>query len=166
MASYSKKFKGYIRLNDLKKKIFVHDKISDAIPYKTLYYSNDWGFCLSKNDYKKFFNNPNEIFYVNINTKFIKGKMNYGEFYIKGESKREILFSTYICHPNLANNELSGPVLASKLIKYFKNKKLRYSVRFLFLPETIGPIAYLNKNYLSLKKFFSRFYSYLLVWAW
>lgn len=154
LASYSKNFKGKIKFKDLKKKLFVHNKLPNAIPYKTLYYSNDWGFCLSKNDYKKFFNDPDELFYVNINTKFFKGKMNYGEFLIKGQSNREILFSTYICHPNMANNELSGPVLASQLMKHFKKKKIKYSIRFLFLPETIGPIAYLNKYYLRLKKNF------------
>ena len=73
--------------------------------------------------------------------------MNYGEVYLKGKSKRELIFSTYICHPNMANNELSGPVLSSMLIKHFKKRKLNYSMRFLFLPETIGSIAYLNKYY-------------------
>ena len=80
--------------------------------------------------------------------------MNYGEVLLRGQSKREIIFSTYICHPNLANNELSGPVLASELIKKLKKKRIRYSFRFLFLTETIGAIAYINKNYDNLKKNF------------
>ena len=80
--------------------------------------------------------------------------MNYAELYLKGKSKREIILSTYICHPNLANNELFGQILAIKLINKFKKINLRYSIRFLFLPETIGSIAYLNKNHGYLKKNF------------
>ena len=82
--------------------------------------------------------------------------MNYGEYYIKGKNKKEIIFSSYICHPQMANNELSGPVVLSGLIneikKYLGNKKPNFSYRFLFLPETIGSIAYIHKNISNLKK--------------
>lgn len=154
LPSHSNSFEGYLNAKDLKKNLFVDKKLPNAIPYKTFYYNKEWGFCISKNQLDQYFKNPKEKFYVKIDTKFKKGIMNYGEFLIKGESQREILFSTYICHPNMANNELSGPVLASKLIKFFKKKRLRYSMRFLFIPETIGAIAYLNKNYSAIKKNF------------
>jgi len=72
--------------------------------------------------------------------------MTYGEAFIKGESDSEILFSTYICHPSLANNELSGPLVTSFIYKLLQGKKLRYSYRFLFLPETIGAIYYLSEH--------------------
>ena len=78
--------------------------------------------------------------------------MHYGEFFIKGNSKKEILISTYICHPSMANNELSGPVVALALISYFSKLNNKYSMRFLFLPETIGVISYLSKNLNNLKK--------------
>ena len=79
-----------------------------------------------------------------------------GEYFIKGESPQEILISTYICHPSLANDNLSGILVALNLVKHFKKiKNLKKSLRFVFLPETIGSIAYLNKNLNLLKKIFS-----------
>ena len=97
-------------------------------------------------------------YFVEIETIKKNGKMNYGEYYIKGKNKKEIIFSSYICHPQMANNELSGPVVLSGLIneikKYLGNKKPNFSYRFLFLPETIGSIAYIHKNISNLKKMF------------
>tara|TARA_Y200000002_G_scaffold380994_1_gene393812 strand:+ start:220 stop:1467 length:1248 start_codon:yes stop_codon:yes gene_type:complete len=154
VASYSIPFKGYLNCKELKKKLFTKKNSYDAIPYKTLYYSNDWGFCVSKKQLKNFFKDSNERFFICIDSSFKKGKMDYGEVLLRGRSKREIIFSTYICHPNLANNELSGPVLASELINKLKKKRLRYTLRFLFLTETVGAIAYINKNFDDLKKNF------------
>ena len=82
------------------------------------------------------------------NSKFKKGFLNCAEIYLPGKSKKEILFSTYICHPSMANNELSGPILSIFLSKWLKNLKNRkWSYRFIFVPETIGSIAYLSKNF-------------------
>ena len=93
-------------------------------------------------------------FIVKINSNFNnRGKLHYGELLIKGKSKREILIHTYICHPRLANNEISGPTVTSYLANYFLKKKNNYSLRFVFLPETIGAIAYIHKNYEYLKKY-------------
>ena len=78
--------------------------------------------------------------------------MTYGEVFLKGKSKKEILFSTYLCHPSLANNELSGPILATLIYKWLVKKKRYYSYRIIFIPETIGSIAYINKNLQNLKK--------------
>ena len=90
---------------------------------------------------------------VVIDSSFKKGVMDYGEIVLKGKSKKEILFSSYICHPSMANNELSGPVINTALIHYVNNLKNRkYSYRFVFVPETIGSIAYINKNLKKLKK--------------
>ena len=72
--------------------------------------------------------------------------------FFKGKIKKEILISTYICHPSMANNELSGPIVSMSLLNYFMKKKLNYSMRFIFIPETIGSIAYINKNFKNLKK--------------
>ena len=77
--------------------------------------------------------------------------MHYGEIIIKGKSKQEILLSTYICHPSMANNELSGPIVMMALIKSFQKKKNNKTLRIIFIPETIGSISYISKNYLDLK---------------
>ena len=102
------------------------------------------------NNFKKLSNGE---YVVHINSKFKKGNLNYGELVLKGKSKKEILFSTYLCHPSLANNEISGPCVNTFLTKYLQKIKNRhYTYRFIFVPETIGSIAYINKNLLNLKK--------------
>ena len=128
-----------------------HKKQPDAIPYVTSYYKKDWGFCLTYKQLKKMDNKKKyEIF---INSKLKKGFLNCAEIYLPGRSKKEILFSTYICHPSMANNELSGPILSIFLSQWLKSKKNRkWSYRFIFVPETIGSIAYLSKNFQKLKK--------------
>lgn len=152
----SESFKGYISKKKLIKKIFTLKDSPNAIPYITSYYSkNFWGVCMKYKDVQKLKDNK---YFVDIDTKKINGKMNYGEYFIKGKSRSEIVFSTYICHPQMANNELSGPVVTGLLInrieKYLKkNKKLNFSYRFLFLPETIGSIAYISSNFQKLKKY-------------
>jgi aminopeptidase-like protein len=88
---------------------------------------------------------------VKIDSKLFPGRLNYGEIFIPGTSSREIFFSTYVCHPSMANNELSGPVLAIALARYLETITPFYSYRFVFLPETIGAIAYLHKNLSELK---------------
>ena len=103
----------------------------NAIPYRTSYYKKDWGFCVSFNDYKKL-NDP--YYNVLIKTKFKKGYMRYGEIFIKGKSKKEITLSTNICHPSLANNELSGPVVMTYIAKLLSKKKIDIHIDFyLFL---------------------------------
>jgi aminopeptidase-like protein len=144
----------YVNLKNLKKKIFTIKNYPSAIPYITNYYSKSfWGFSMEYKKYKKL--KPGK-YRVKIDVDTKKGMMNYGEAYIKGSSKKEIIFATYICHPQMANNEISGPIVNSNLLnlinKFSKKKKLRYSYRFLFLPETIGTIAILNKKLKMFKK--------------
>ena len=92
-------------------------------------------------------------YYVKIDSKFTNGKFNYGEIIIPGKKKNEIFFSTYICHPSMANNELSGTALLISLIQYvLLNKKRNLTYRFVFIPETIGSIIYLFKNLNKLKR--------------
>ena len=127
----------------------------NAIPYVTSYYKKYWGFCIQYSYLKKLKKkySKSQIFKVFIDSKFKKdGLMQYGEYFIKGKSKKEILISTYICHPSMANNELSGPIVSMSLINYFMKKKLNYSMRFIFIPETIGSIAYISKNFKNLKE--------------
>jgi aminopeptidase-like protein len=150
IVGHSRKIHKKINLIDLKKKIHFIKKLPNAIPYVTSYYKKYWGFCLPYNNFKKLSNGE---YVVHINSKFKKGNLNYGELVLKGKSKKEILFSTYLCHPSLANNEISGPCVNTFLTKYLQKIKNRhYTYRFIFVPETIGSIAYINKNLLNLKK--------------
>ena len=150
VVGYSQPINKTISLNELKKHIHVDKKNKNAIPYVTSYYKKTWGFCLSQNQLKSLVNKKYKIV---IDSSFKKGVMDYGETVLKGKSEKEILFSCYICHPSMANNELSGPVISAALIKYLDNlKNKKYSYRFVFVPETIGSIAYINKNFKKLKK--------------
>ena len=103
---------------------------------------------------QKKINLPQGNYFINIDTSFKKGSLAAGEIFIKGKSKKEIFFSTNICHPSMANNELSGPVLSLYLSEYINNnyKKTNYSYRFIFIPETIGSISYIHKNLKNMKK--------------
>ena len=140
-----------INFKELKKKIHTLKNKPNAIPYVTSYYNKDWGFSLSFNDFKKL--DKKETYEVLIDTELKKGSLTFGEILIPGKTKKEILISTNICHPSMANNELSGPVVSTYLAKWINKKKNRkYSYRILFLPETIGAIAYLSKKYKYLKK--------------
>ena len=150
LASYSKAVDLNIKKKDLLKKILSRPDYPDAIPYVTLYYKDDWAFCMSENQKKKM---PDGNYRVFIKATKKIGKVPYGEVLIEGKKKKEIIFSTNICHPSMANNELSGPTVLSYLIRYIKDfKNRKFSYRFLFLPETIGSIAYIEKNYKKLVK--------------
>ena len=144
-----------------KKELFLHlhtlKQQPNAIPYVTSYYKKYWGFCVSHKDkeiFTKKYRNNKDLFEVNINSlSDKKGSLSYGELVIPGQSKKEIFISTYICHPSMANNELSGPLVAISLARYFSSiKKNKKTLRFIFVPETIGSITYLRRNYKKLKK--------------
>ena len=150
LVGYSKAVDKVVPYNELMNKLYTIPEMPNVIPYITSYYSEDWGFCVTENQKN---NLKKQNYYVKIDSSLKNGSLTYGEVLIKGESKKEIIFSTYICHPSLANDNLSGPVLATYLAMYLqKIKKLRFSYRFIFIPETIGAIAYLNKNLNNLKK--------------
>ena len=156
LISYSQPIKKFVTRDELFERLHFLKNQKSAIPYITSYYNKYWGFCISYNNFiflkKKY--KKKDKFFVKINSSFKKkGNLTYGELFIEGKSKKEILISTNICHPSMANNELSGPLVATALIKYFsKYKKLSKSIRFLFIPETIGSIAYIKKNFKNLKK--------------
>ncbi len=156
LVGYSIPINKYIKKNELLKNLYCLKDQPKAIPYITSYYKKRWGFCVSFNQLNKINKDYSEKdnFKVVINSNFKKkGFLNYGELILKGQSKQEILISTYLCHPSMANNELSGPIVSMGLINYFKSlKKLEKTLRFIFIPETIGSISYLNKNLKDLKK--------------
>ena len=99
----------------LKEHLFTLPEYPDWIPYLTSYYKENWGFCLTHNQYKNL--DENEIYEVFIDSSLELGFLTYGELLIKGETEEEILFSSYICHPSLCNDNLSGPVLLTYLAK-------------------------------------------------
>jgi len=149
LVGYSEPINKTFTKNELFKNIHYLQNQPEAIPYITSYYKKKWGFCISYNQFKKFQKkySVKDNFKVVIQSSFKKnGYLNYGELILPGKSKQEILISTYICHPSMANNELSGPMVSMGLIDYFKTKKLSKTLRFIFIPETIGSIAYLSKN--------------------
>ena len=156
IVGYSRPITKILHKDELIKNIYSIKNQPNAIPYITSYYKKRWGFCLSYNEKKKIIKNykRNDEFKVVIKSSFNnKGDLNYGEILLKGKSSDEILISTYICHPSMANNELSGPIVSMSLINYYqKIKKLKKSIRFIFIPETIGSIAYISANFLKLKK--------------
>ena len=154
LVGYSVPVKKYFSKKELFKNLYFSKNIPKAIPYITSYYKKRWGFCVSYNQYKNFDKqySSNDKFKVVINSSLKKnGNLNYAELILKGKSKKEILISTYICHPSMANNELSGPIVSMGLIDYFSKKKLNKTLRFIFIPETIGSISYLSMNLNYLK---------------
>ncbi len=154
LVGYSSNVNLSLTKNELLKRLHSLNKYPNAIPYITSYYKKYWGFCVSENFKKKISKNYNasDKFKVFINSRFNKkGFLNYGEYFLKGKVDKEILISTYICHPSMANDELSGPIVSMCLISHFMRLNNHYSMRFLFIPETIGSIAYISKNLRNLK---------------
>ena len=152
VVSYSHSINQKMNLEKLKKNLHFHHRLKNAIPYRTSYYSKNWGFCISKNQFLKL-KKSEEPFEVFIDSELnINGKMHYGELIIPGKSKNEVLISTYICHPSMANDNLSGMLMTALLAKFLFNKTNKYTYRIVWVPETIGAIAYIFKNKKHLKK--------------
>jgi aminopeptidase-like protein len=155
LMGYSVPINKYIKKKELLKQLYFLKSKPSAIPYITSYYKKRWGFCVSYNFLKKIKIQYKEqdLFKIVIKSRFnANGYLNYGEMTLKGKTKDEILISTYICHPSMANNELSGPIVSMGLIEYFRTRELNKTLRFIFIPETIGSITYLSKNLPHLKQ--------------
>jgi aminopeptidase-like protein len=121
----------------------------EAIPYTTSFYREHWGFCLSQTERENLKEGEYEVL---IDSELFDGALTYGELLLKGESPQEVFVSTYVCHPSMANNELSGPCVATYIAKRLSGLNRRFSYRFVFIPETIGSIVYLSRNLEHLKK--------------
>jgi len=153
LVSYSEPIDKILTFEELNKHLYSIKNKPNAIPYVTSYYKKRWGFCIEHHKRKNL--KKKKKYHICIDSSFKKnGSMSIGEIYIKGQTKKEILLSTNICHPSMVNNELCAPVILSYIANYYKKKKNYYSIRILFLPETIGCITYLNKNLKKLKKNF------------
>ena len=150
LVQYSIPFEGEMELEELQRHLYSLPELPGAIPYVTSYYKKRWGFCISEKERQKLKNGKYKII---IKSELKSGVLNYADLVIPGESKDEVFFSTYICHPSMANNELSGPVLATYLAKYIKSlKNRRYTYRFVFAPETIGSLIYMSRHLEELKE--------------
>ena len=149
LVGYSIPLNKKISLKELQKHLHSVPENRDAIPYVTSYYEKRWGFCLSQNQRESL---KEGEYNVVINSKIFSGKLNYGELILPGKVDKEIFISTYICHPSMANNELSGPTVTTYLAKWLKELPNRYyTYRIIFIPETIGSITYLSSNLKHLK---------------
>ena len=150
ILGYSTPIDKIIGREELLEHIYTQPEQPDWIPYVTSYYKERWGFCMSENQKQTM---KDEQYHVVIKSTLAPGSLTYGDLVISGETEEEILFSTYLCHPSMANNELSGPVVQTELIKYVQSlKNRRYTYRFVFIPETIGSITYCSRNLDVLKQ--------------
>ena len=149
VMGYSAPLDKYVDLEELYSYIRVEEEQADVIPYVTSYYVTRSGFCMTKNmrDSLK----PGKYHMV-IKSRLFDGVLNYAELYLPGKSAKEVLLSTYICHPSMANNELSGPVLATHLVQWLKTLDRQLSYRLVIVPETIGSITYLSEKLTILKE--------------
>lgn len=147
ILNYSISVNKWISKNELLKNIYTENKQPDRIPYVTSYYKQRWGFCMSINQKNAISKNKSKRFKVFIDSSHSNGKLDLIHSLKKGNSKKEIFFSTYMCHPSMANDNLSGVAVLMQLNKYLNEnyKKTKFSYRFVILPETIGSLAYLSK---------------------
>ena len=150
VMSYSERVNTTLDLNELKEHIHTLPDHPDWIPYRTMYYDRSWAFCLSQNVLDSL---PEGKYRAVIDSEHIDGSLTYSEAVFPGTSGKEVLFSTYVCHPSMCNDNLSSVAVMTKLANYMSKKKnLKHTYRFVFLPETIGAITWLSKNQKRLAK--------------
>ena len=141
VMGYSTPVDEWVDLAELREHVFTEPTNPDWIPYVTSYYKERFGFCMSSRQLDSL---PEGRYHMVIDSELFDGNLTYAQLVIPGESDEEIFFSTYDCHPSMANNEVSGPTLMVELIKYVKSlTHRRYTYRFIIIPETIGSITYL-----------------------
>jgi aminopeptidase-like protein len=143
VLNYSVPVDKSVTLSVLKEHLHTQPEHPDWIPYRTSYYKEDWGFCITHNQFQKLLE---DVYDVYIDSSLKQGYLTYGEYCIRGELTEEVLISTRICHPSMCNDNLSGICVAIYLAKELRQKKLRYTYRFIFVPGTIGALAWLYMN--------------------
>lgn len=153
VVGYSTPVDNLFDKDELLQHLYFIDHMESTIPYRTSYYKRTWGFCVTKVQYETIAASQGP-FHVYIDSQFnSEGSLTVGEYLCPGRDEEELLVSTYICHPSLANDNLSGMILTAFLAKAVKNMHRRKkSYRFVWVPETVGAVAYMNKNESKLKK--------------
>ena len=150
VVGYSEPVDMYLTLEELQAHIHSIPEQPNAIPYITSYYSRTWGFCMTDEQRQSL--SPGR-YRVVIDSELKDGVLNYADVVLKGASQKEVLVSTYVCHPSMGNNEVSGPVVATALARWISSIENRYfTYRFVFIPETIGSIIYLNEHLAHLRE--------------
>ena len=149
LVGYSEPISKVMSLNELDKHLHSRPDLPDAIPYVTSYYQRYWGFCMTDTQRKALKESSYDVF---IDSELKSGSLDIGELVIPGETDKEFLISTNICHPSMANNEISGIAVATWLASWLRKKKRKFTYRILYVPETIGSIAYIHDNINHLKK--------------
>jgi len=149
VIGYSVPVDKWITLSELQEHLHSLPEQPNAIPYVTSYYKERWGFCISHNERAKLIDGK---YHVYIDSTLKEGSLTYGECLLKGETEQEVFLSTYVCHPSMANNELSGPVVTAFIVKWLASQPRKYTYRVIFIPETIGSITYLSRNLGIMKK--------------
>ena len=143
VVNYSVPVKRKMSLQELKHHLFTLPDHPDWIPYRTSYYTERWGFCLSHRQYSEL---KDDEYEVSIDASLEPGHLTYGECFLRGDRSDEVLISCHACHPSLCNDNLSGIALVTWLAKQLSLLRPRYSYRFLFIPGTIGSISWLCLN--------------------
>jgi aminopeptidase-like protein len=144
VLNYSTPVHATMPLPDLRPHLFTLPEQPEWVPYRTSYYKENWGFCLSHSQMLALKDGDYE---VHIDSSLEDGHLTYGEYYLPGCSTDEVLISCHVCHPSLANDNLSGVTVATALAELLAGRDLRYSYRFLFIPGTIGAITWLARNH-------------------
>jgi aminopeptidase-like protein len=143
VVSYSEPVRARMSLQELRERLHTLPDQPDLIPYRTSYYDRTWGFCVSDNQLQELA--PGDYDVV-IDSTLEPGYLTYGELRLPGASDDEVLISTYVCHPSLANDNLSGIAVATMVAKQLQERQLQHTYRILFAPGTIGPLAWLHEN--------------------
>jgi len=150
VVNYSVPVNTELRYEDLREHLHTLPEMPDAIPYRTSYYERDWGFCLRHNTLETMDEDESYEVYIDSNLN-PDGKLTYADARTEGRSGEEYIISTYCCHPSLANDNLSGLVLATLLFDYLQERSTYHSYRLVVVPETIGAISYLNEHEQEMK---------------
>lgn len=150
VMGYSTPIDKWVTLEELKKIVYTQPEQPDVIPYVTSYYKERYGFCMSQ---KQLDSLGEGEYHILIDSEFLDGSLTYADVIIPGESDKELMLTSYTCHPSMANNECSGPVVLVALMRHVKKMSgRRYTYRFVLNPETIGAVTYLSYNFEHLKE--------------
>ncbi len=150
VLGYSLPIDRWVTLEELRDITFTQPDQPDVIPYVTSYYTERYGFCMSENQLNSL---DDKKYHVYIDSELFDGSLTYAECIVPGATEKEVLITSYTCHPSMANNECSGPALLSELVRYVDSiKDRKYTYRFVLNPETIGAITYLSRNLKELKE--------------